>query len=116
MTRRGWRTPVPEFKLAREAELHYATLALVTDYDCWHEGEEDVSADAVMQLLARNTANVRRVLERALPGMNAVAAQHRERAGCACHQALSAAMITDRERMPPERLEALQPILGKYVG
>jgi len=109
-------TAIPEAKLAREAELHYATVALVTDYDCWREGEENVSADAVMHTLAKNTANVRRILEKAIPGMNALADQHAARAECGCHQALAHAVLTAREHMPPDRLEALQPIIGKYVG
>lgn len=121
-TYRSWQvdvigmTALPEAKLAREAELHYATVALTTDYDCWHEGEENVSADAVMQTLAKNTTNVRRVLERAIPGMDALAKQHQAAAECTCHQALAHAVMTERERMPPDRLEALQPIIGKYVA
>jgi 5'-methylthioadenosine phosphorylase len=108
-------TAVPEVKLAREAELHYATMALVTDYDCWHDEEDDVSAGAVMETLARNTANVRSILERALPGMNDVAHKHARSPGCGCHTALAQALFTARDRIPEERLEALQPILGKYV-
>ena len=108
-------TALPEAKLAREAELHYATVALVTDYDCWHESEEAVSADAVMQTLSKNTTNVRRVLQEALPGIDALAGQHARAAECACHRALATAVLTDHAHVPQERLEALQPIVGKYT-
>ena len=87
-------TNLQEAKLAREAELAYATVALVTDYDCWHEDEDDVSADAVMQTLAKNTANVRRVLEKAVPGMTDLAKRHAGDGGCGCHQALATAVLT----------------------
>jgi bacterioferritin-associated ferredoxin len=59
---------------------------------------------------------VRRVLEQALPGLNDLAKQHAREAKCGCHQALAHAVMTTHELMPPERLEALQPIIGKYVG
>lgn len=63
-------TACPEFKLAREAQLHYMTLALVTDYDCWHSEEEDVSAESVIQTLNKNSANVKRILSKSLPGLS----------------------------------------------
>ena len=60
-------TAMPEAKLAREAELRYATLALVTDYDCWRIEEEAVSVEAVLAILKQNTENVKRVFERFNP-------------------------------------------------
>ncbi len=108
-------TAIPECKLAREAEMHYATLALVTDYDCWHQSEKDVSASAVVEILKRNAANVRRVLEHALPGMDAMDKQHAEHAHCGCATALASAILTHEGAIPKERKEVLQPIIGKYV-
>ena len=105
-------TAMPEAKLAREAELHYATLALVTDYDCWKASEEAVSADSVVAILRRNTANVLRVLSHAVPGLEASARS----ATCACPQALASAVLTDPSRIPAERRTTLGPILGRHLG
>jgi len=63
-------TACPEFKLAREAQLHYMTLALVTDYDCWHSEEEDVSAESVVQTVKKNSKNVKKILSESLPGLS----------------------------------------------
>ncbi len=81
-------TNLTEAKLAREAEICYATLALVTDYDCWHEEEEDVSVAAVVENLRANAALAASTVH------NAVTALPRERAGCACAEALRYAIIT----------------------
>ncbi|MFC1609365.1 S-methyl-5'-thioadenosine phosphorylase [Myxococcota bacterium] len=109
-------TAIPECKLAREAELHYATLALVTDFDCWHQAEEDVSVDAVLETLRQNTSNVRKILERALPGMDEMARKRQGEPECTCHDALANAIVTNPDVIPAERLEALQPIVGKYLS
>jgi 5'-methylthioadenosine phosphorylase len=86
-------TNMPEAKLAREAELCYATMALATDYDCWHETEEAVTVEAILDTLHRNVALAKRILKSALP---AVAGTQ----DCACHQALNYAVITDRKQVP----------------
>ncbi|MBH0190893.1 MAG: S-methyl-5'-thioadenosine phosphorylase [Nitrospira sp.] len=85
-------TNMPEAKLAREAELCYATMALATDYDCWHETEEAVTVEAILDTLHRNVALAKRILKSALP---AVAGTQ----DCACHQALNYAVITDRKQV-----------------
>ncbi|HKS21427.1 MAG TPA: S-methyl-5'-thioadenosine phosphorylase [Thermoanaerobaculia bacterium] len=103
-------TNLQEAKLAREAEICYATMALVTDYDCWHESEEAVSVEQVLGYLRANAAMAQRVLRDAIPR---VAARTRD---CACATALQFAMITDPAHVPPERKEALAPLIGKYVG
>ena len=104
-------TNLQEARLAREAEICYATLAMVTDYDCWHEAEEDVTVEAVLEVLRANAAMgqqvVRRVVER-------LAAGGEEDPGCPCSSALEFALITDRSTVPAETLEALAPIVGKY--
>lgn len=102
-------TALPEAKLAREAELCYATLACVTDYDCWHETEEAVTAATVFETLRRNVAVsqdvVRRLVE-ALP----------PREGCACATALDAAVVAPREAVPAMVRERLGPILARWLG
>ena len=101
-------TNLPEANLAREAELCYATLALATDYDCWHESEEDVSVEAILAILRRNVENskqiVREVARRLpLPGT------------CRCGAALRYALLTDRKRIPPAAAKRLSLLVGKYL-
>jgi 5'-methylthioadenosine phosphorylase len=100
-------TALPEAKLAREAELCFAVLATATDYDSWHEGHEDVSVEMVMENLARNVAESRKALARLLPRIGA-------RKICTCGDALSTALVTAKELVPPQTLERLRPIVGRY--
>jgi len=102
-------TNLTEAKLAREAEICYATLALVTDYDCWHEEEEDVSVETLVSNLKANAALAARALR------TAVLATPPKRASCTCGDALKGALITSREDIPPETKRKLRPILGRYV-
>jgi 5'-methylthioadenosine phosphorylase len=88
-------TAVPEVGLAREAQLCYALIALVTDYDCWHVSEEPVTADMVAQVMARNTALAGEVLRRALAVMD-------DDADCACQHALDAAVLTAPDAVPAD--------------
>ena len=102
-------TNVQEAKLAREAEICYATLALVTDYDCWHESEEDVSIQGVLDNLRANqrlAALVLRDVAERLPTRGA---------GCACGEALHDAIITAGAAIAPEARERLRPIVGRYL-
>ncbi len=80
-------TNMPEAKLAREAELCYATMALVTDYDCWHETEEAVTVDAILATLHQNVALAKRILRAVLPSVV-------ESPACLCHRALDNAIVT----------------------
>lgn len=103
-------TNLQEAKLAREAEICYATLALVTDFDCWHEEEEDVSIASVIESLHANAelaASALREAVRALPA---------ERRACGCGDALAHAILTRREAIAPEAIERLRPIVGRYLG
>ena len=96
-------TNVTEAKLAREAGICYATLALSTDYDCWHEEEEDVSADAVLKILRQNVTNAKRIIH------NAVSFEILKRK-CSCKDAVKGAILTDPGAIPEEirsRLELL---------
>jgi 5'-methylthioadenosine phosphorylase len=101
-------TNMPEAKLAREAELCYATLALATDYDCWHESEEDVSIEAVLAIIRRNVEHSKRIIREMamrLPGKDA----------CGCGETLRHAIITDRRKIPPPTRKRLDLLLGKYL-
>jgi 5'-methylthioadenosine phosphorylase len=102
-------TNLQEAKLAREAEICYATLAMVTDYDCWHETEEAVSGEAVMEVVRQNSATAQEVVRRIVRRLPI------ERT-CGCGEALKAALITERQRIPAETLRALAPIVGRYFG
>jgi len=101
-------TNMPEAKLAREAEISYATIALATDYDCWHDSEEEVSVEAVIAVVMQNAANARRVIAAAVPR---IPAQH----DCIAATALKNAIMTAPERIPAETRARLAPIVGKYL-
>ena len=103
-------TALPEAKLAREAECCYASLCFVTDYDVWREGEDDVSADLVMQRL---TANVARGSE-AVAG--AIASLGDRPRACGCGDALGSALMTARERVPSATRQRLGVIVQRYWG
>jgi 5'-methylthioadenosine phosphorylase len=102
-------TAVPEAQLAREAEMCYATMAHVTDYDVWHESEVAVSVDAIVQNLRANSAvanlAVKRLVE-ALP----------DQYDCACQHALRDAIITRPEAIPAQTKRNLHLLVGKYLG
>jgi len=101
-------TNLPEARLAREAEICYATLALATDYDCWHETEEDVSIDAVLAVLRNNVARAQEILH------SAVKRVPRNR-DCHCARALENAIITDSDRIPESVKKDLDVLIGKYL-
>ena len=104
-------TNLQEARLAREAEICYATLAMVTDYDCWHESEEDVTVEAVLDILRQNAAMGQEVVRRAVTRL---AKSPRDTADCPCGTALQYALITDRSVVPTVTLEKLGPIVAKY--
>jgi 5'-methylthioadenosine phosphorylase len=101
-------TNLQEAKLAREAEICYATMAMVTDYDCWHEGHDDVTIDQIVAVLHQNADNAGKVVKAA------VAAMPRER-NCACASALKYAVLTDRKAIPQAARERLGLLLDKYM-
>ncbi|MFQ5693257.1 MAG: S-methyl-5'-thioadenosine phosphorylase [Nitrospinota bacterium] len=102
-------TNVTEAKLAREAEICYGTIALVTDYDCWHEDEEHhVSTEAVVAILTQNVERARGIIREVVAGLP-------ESRSCACGRALEGAILTAPDRIPPEAKERLMPLIGKYV-
>ena len=101
-------TNLQEAKLAREAELCFATLALATDYDCWHEGHDDVQIGEVLRVLAANVELARRTVAALAPRLPAPT-------GCACPRALEHAIITDRAAIPASVKRDLAPIAGRYL-
>ncbi len=112
---RGWgvdvigMTNMPEAKLAREAEISYATVALATDYDCWHEGEDDVSVEAVISILRNNAERARSVVARAAA---MVPATHE----CIAANALKDSIMTKMSEIPMELRERLALIIGRYLN
>ena len=103
-------TNLTEARLAREAEICYAALAMITDYDCWHETEEAVSGEAVMAVVMQNVAMSQRVVREILKRVPDGAPR-----ACGCGEALKFSLITERSLIPAETLRALAPIVGKYI-
>ena len=104
-------TGMPEAKLAREAELCYATLAMVTDYDCWHAGHEDVTIDMIVKVLAENADKAKRLMQHTLPRMYG----DPMRAACSCHSALEHAIITDPSVRDLGMIEKLEAVAGRVL-
>jgi 5'-methylthioadenosine phosphorylase len=101
-------TNLQEAKLAREAEICYGTMAMVTDYDCWREGHDDVTVDQIVAVMHKNADNAAKVVRSAVAGMP------KERT-CACGSALKYAVITDRKVIPAQTKERLALLLDKYL-
>jgi 5'-methylthioadenosine phosphorylase len=101
-------TAATEAKLCREAELCYAALALVTDFDSWHEDEAAVTADAVVQVLLANVAHARDIIRRALPQVLGTRS-------CACGQSAARAIMTAPEAIPASAKERLKVLFGRYL-
>ena len=101
-------TNMAEAKLAREAEICYCSLCAVTDYDCWYESEEAVTAEMVIANLNKNIQNAKNILKNIIPSLS-------DTRSCACRSALKHAIITDRKLIPKEIKEDLKIIIGKYL-
>jgi 5'-methylthioadenosine phosphorylase len=100
-------TGLPEAKLAREAELCFATIALATDYDCWHDSHESVTVAQVVETMHRNIAKAREVIRAAAIAMGRIAERK-----CGCGQALEHAVMTAPAQIPPAARERLSLLLG----
>jgi 5'-methylthioadenosine phosphorylase len=115
---RSWRcdvigmTNMPEAKLAREAEICYATVAMVTDYDCWHPGHEAVSVDMILSVLSANAAHARALVREVVPLLG----RHREPCRQGCQHALEHALITAPERRDPALLARLDAVAGRMLN
>ncbi len=101
-------TNIPEAKLAREAEMCYSTVALSTDYDCWHETEESVSVDMILATLKKNVSLAKEIIKNAIPMIT-------HPRDCKCSRALEYAIVTAKEAIPEELKNDLAPIIGKYI-
>ncbi|MFC2017322.1 S-methyl-5'-thioadenosine phosphorylase [Chloroflexota bacterium] len=102
-------TALPEAKLAREAEICYAIIACVTDYDCWHEEHEAVTVDIIMETLRKNDDTTRKIIKLA-------AGRIPEVRDCDCASALSTAIVTAPEAIPVEQKQKFNLLIGKYIG
>ena len=101
-------TNLPEARLAREAEICYATLALSTDYDCWYEHSEDVNALMVIEIMKKNVENAKRVLKRVITEIDPEEV-------CACNNALSNSIVTSEKNITSKVYKRLKPIIGRYI-
>jgi 5'-methylthioadenosine phosphorylase len=102
-------TNVTEAKLAREAEICYATIAMITDFDCWHPEHESVTATEIIATLVQNAENAQRVLREAVRAMP-------EERNCKCGAALKHALVTDMKLVPKATKKKLDAIIGKYIS
>ena len=100
-------TAIPEGKLAREAEMCYAIVATGTDYDCWHEGEEDVTVEAIIEVLHQNADTAKAIVKK-------TAAALPETSTCECLSAAQFAIITAPDKITAEAKERLKVLYGKY--
>jgi 5'-methylthioadenosine phosphorylase len=101
-------TNIPEAKLAREAEICYATIAFATDYDCWHETEQDVSIGDVLRILAQSTKIAKSAIRNAVKHLP-------DKRECICATALKYALITGKKYIPEKTKKDLEPLIGKYI-
>jgi 5'-methylthioadenosine phosphorylase len=102
-------TNLQEAKLAREAEMCYVTVAMVTDFDCWHPKHDSVTVDQIVAVLLKNAENACRVVRETVAAMPSASS-------CKCSSALAHAIITERDKIPAATREKLKLILGKYLG
>ena len=101
-------TNIPEARLAREAEICYGTVALATDYDCWHEQHDDVSVEAIIAIIEQNVATARNIISVAAKRLGA-------QRSCSCGEALKFAVMTRRDLIPSATREKLAVLMGKYL-
>ncbi len=102
-------TNLQEAKLAREAEICYATMALVTDYDCWHPGHDAVTVDQVIAVLNQNSENAQKLIRETVGLLG-------EERSCKCGSALKSAIMTDPAKIPAATKEKLGMLIGKYIS
>jgi len=101
-------TNLQEAKLAREAELCYATIAMATDYDCWHESHEDVTVEAIIAVMHKNVGNARKLIQLAVPRLAGAR-------GCSCGRALATAIMTAPAEIPAPTRAKLALLIDKYM-
>jgi len=101
-------TNLPEAKLAREAEICYATIALATDYDCWHESEESVTVEAMIKTLMANVSTAKNIIRAYVQGIFDFQTSP-------CRTAARMSLMISREHIPPEVKKDLEVILGSFL-
>jgi 5'-methylthioadenosine phosphorylase len=104
-------TNMPEAKLAREAEICYATVAMVTDYDCWHPGHDDVTVEVVIRVLLGNADKAKSLLKAVVPALGG----HDGPCHAGCQTALDHALITAPEARDPAVLQRLDAVAGRVL-
>ena len=102
-------TNLQEAKLAREAEICYATMALVTDYDCWHPDHSSVTVDMILEVLHQNAVNAQQIVRHTIRRLRGLARE------CKCGSSLRSAILTNRDLIPAETKQRLAAIIGRYV-
>jgi 5'-methylthioadenosine phosphorylase len=105
-------TNMPEAKLAREAEMCYATVAMVTDYDCWHPGHDAVTVDAIVKVLTANADHARTLVKAVAPKLKSDASACQ----CSCRSALQFALITAPDARDPAMMQRLDAVAGRVLG
>lgn len=101
-------TNLQEARLAREAEICYATVAMATDFDCWHEGHDDVTVEGVLEVMRANVGNAKELIRKVLPRLGG-------EQECACKDALKYAIMTERSRIPAAARDRLELLIGRYL-
>lgn len=101
-------TSLQEAKLAREAEICYAAMAMVTDFDCWHEAESEVNVETVVQNLNKNISIAKEIMQIVVPNIS-------KKRACLCAKALKNAIMTDTSVIPPETRKKFELLVGKYL-
>jgi 5'-methylthioadenosine phosphorylase len=102
-------TNLQEAKLAREAEICYVTVAMVTDYDCWHPHHDSVTVDQIVAVLVKNAENAAKVVRESVAAMPSARS-------CKCGSALAHAILTDRDKIPAATIQKLSLVLNKYLS
>jgi 5'-methylthioadenosine phosphorylase len=102
-------TNLQEAKLSREAEICYSTIALVTDFDCWKEDDDNLSIEMIIDNLNKNAENVKKVIREAIPEIT------KSKRNCTCCRALENAIITQNDLIPDKIKDDLNIIIGKYI-
>ena len=105
-------TNMPEAKLAREAEMCYATVAMVTDYDCWHEGHDAVTVEQIVKVLTENAEKAKALVQAVVPKLSG----RDETCHAGCHTALDVALITAPDARDPAMLAQLDAVAGRVLN
>lgn len=105
-------TNIPEAKLAREAEICYTTVAMVTDYDCWHPDHDNVTVQQIIETFSGNAAKAQKLLQTAIPAI----LKDTSGASCPCHRALDNAIITQPDSRDPSLIAKLDAVAGRVLG